>query len=334
MGLDLRDLDLDDEAVCREFHGVTHRATTEDGRPWNRAWSYDEMRHDLRDPGERERCVPVAAWLDGRLVGAGVLWLFLTDNTDTGWAEVFVDPAHRRRGVGGALLEDLVERARADGRTRVAAESSYRFEERETSGTLRFARAHGFRVANTEIHRVLRLPVAEELLEEIAAEARAHQGPYAVRSVVGAVAEELQESFCALSNLLAVEAPSGEFGWEPESLTPATYRDELGRFAATGRTRFTTVATLAGEVVALTDIVHSAGELRGEQWFTIVSPEHRGHRLGSAVKVANLRQFAAAHPEVTEIHTANAETNANMVGINDRLGFVPVAVAPGFLREL
>ena len=52
------------------------------------------------------------------------------------------------------------------------------------------------------------------------------------------------------------------------------------------------------------------------------------------MKVAYLRQVVAAHPEITEVHTANAETNAKMVDINDRLGFVPIALCPGFLRDL
>jgi hypothetical protein len=34
------------------------------------------------------------------------------------------------------------------------------------------------------------------------------------------------------------------------------------------------------------------------------------------------------------VHTQNAETNAWMVSINERLGFEPVAVCPEFLREL
>jgi len=94
------------------------------------------------------------------------------------------------------------------------------------------------------------------------------------------------------------------------------------------------VAVRDGVVVALSDLVVTAGEDRAQQWYTIVDRAHRGHRLGAAVKVANLRQVLAAHPELKEIHTTNAETNATMVGINDRLGFVPIAICPGFRRDL
>jgi hypothetical protein len=89
-----------------------------------------------------------------------------------------------------------------------------------------------------------------------------------------------------------------------------------------------------GKVVAFTDIIVTKDETRAAQWYTIVDRDFRGHRLGAAVKVANLRQVLAAHPELTEVHTSNAETNANMVGINDRLGYQPVALCPGFLRDL
>jgi hypothetical protein len=70
------------------------------------------------------------------------------------------------------------------------------------------------------------------------------------------------------------------------------------------------------------------------QWGTLVGRDHRGHRLGAAVKVANLRALQRARPDVTVIQTENAETNAFMVSINERLGFQVVAVSPSFARAL
>jgi RimJ/RimL family protein N-acetyltransferase len=87
-------------------------------------------------------------------------------------------------------------------------------------------------------------------------------------------------------------------------------------------------------VVALTDLMVTKGEERASQWSTIVDRDFRGHRLGAAVKAANLRQVLAAHPELTAVQTTNAETNANMIDINERLGFKPIALCPGFLRDL
>ena len=56
------------------------------------------------------------------------------------------------------------------------------------------------------------------------------------------------------------------------------------------------------------------------QWGTFVHREHRGRRLGLAVKAANLRAVQAAHPEMRRVVTQNAETNDWMVAINERDG--------------
>lgn len=334
MSIDLRELDLADEQQLRDFHEVSRRAEREDGRDWTRAWTYDEMVSTLREPDETERMEASAAYLDGRLVGAGVLYFFLLDNTQKTWLEVYVDPAARRRGVGSALVEWGVEQTRADGRTQVASETTYAFDLRESAPAFRFARKHGFRVANTEICRRLAIPLPDGLLDEIEAEAAAHSEGFKLESFVGRVPEELIESYCALTNKLAVEAPGGEYDWEEESVTPDIFRETERKMAGIGRLRWTTVAVHEGRVVALTDLLVTKGELRASQWSTIVDRDFRGHRLGAAVKAANLRQVLAAHPELTAVYTTNAETNANMVDINDRLGFEPIALCPGFLRDL
>ena len=69
------------------------------------------------------------------------------------------------------------------------------------------------------------------------------------------------------------------------------------------------------------------------QWATFVHRDHRGHRLGAAVKVANLRALQRERPDVVQIDTENAETNQHMVSINERLGFEIVAVSPSFVRR-
>lgn len=334
MALEIRLLDVAEDALLRDYHAVTVRAETLDGRDWTRPWTFDEMLVAFRDPDQTERCEAYAAVDGDRVVGAAVQWFFLLDNTNKTWLEVYVDPAERRRGIGGALVEYAVERARCDGRTQVTGESTCHFAEREDGPLLRFAAAHEFRNANMAVCRRLLLPVAAELLDQIAAEAAAHQGDYVVESFVHGLPEALVPSYCQLLNQLAVEAPMGEFDWEAESVTPEILAEHLRKMAGVNRVRYTSVAHLDGQVVALSDIIVTKGEARADQWATIVDRAHRGHRLGAAVKVANLRNLAAHEPGVTEVHTENAETNAHMVGINERLGFVPVAVSPGLLRDL
>ena len=63
---------------------------------------------------------------------------------------------------------------------------------------------------------------------------------------------------------------------------------------------------------------------RAYQWGTLVRPDHRGHRLGLAVKVANVRLLQETQPQITTVVTFNADVNAPMVAVNERLGFRPV----------
>ena len=48
---------------------------------------------------------------------------------------------------------------------------------------------------------------------------------------------------------------------------------------------------------------------------------HRGHRLGTLAKVANMRQLAAVHPGVRHLHSWTADGNDAMLATNARFGF-------------
>jgi len=104
-----------------------------------------------------------------------------------------------------------------------------------------------------------------------------------------------------------------------------------------GRRRISTLAiTEAGEVAAYNDLVIPPGDLPNVwQWGTLVVAEHRGHRLGLAVKARGLQELQRrVGPERTRVVTGNAEQNAHMIAINERLGFRPVEVAPAFLLRI
>ena len=70
------------------------------------------------------------------------------------------------------------------------------------------------------------------------------------------------------------------------------------------------------------------------QYATLVLREHRGHRLGMLLKVANLvhlERVSPGHPSVT---TFNAEENRHMLAVNEALGFRPILVEGAFERPL
>lgn len=69
------------------------------------------------------------------------------------------------------------------------------------------------------------------------------------------------------------------------------------------------------------------------QWATLVLREHRGHRLGLAVKLANLDYLATCVPEVRVVTTGNARENGQMIALNDMLGFEVVADGTFWQKE-
>jgi GNAT superfamily N-acetyltransferase len=322
--VDIRRVDLFDDGACAAAYAVVEASNRHD-RPWDDHDGYDatviEWRYD--DPAE-----PMEMWAayDGGECAAILnVWFPQDDNTDKLWAELAVHPAHRRRGLGTAVVRRLESRAREQGRHELLLDS---FVPPETTGEHpheRFAAATGFVLESTDKVRFLDLPVRETLLEDMANTARPRWADaYTIETYVDGLPRELVAGYCRVSNLLAVDAPSGAVEYEEETLTPQRYHAYLDLERQQQRIRLATVAlTKAGrDVVAYTDLVLPAGApTKVWQWGTLVDGAHRGHRLGTAIKVENLRRLQRDYPERTVVGTGNDETNSYMVDINVRLGF-------------
>ena len=54
---------------------------------------------------------------------------------------------------------------------------------------------------------------------------------------------------------------------------------------------------------------------------TVVLDEHRGHRLGLAVKLANLRTLAEELPDITAVRGPGRPSTTHMLAINREPGF-------------
>jgi GNAT superfamily N-acetyltransferase len=332
--MEIRALDVADDAAVRRFHQILWRAEKEDGRPWNPMWTHDEFAAMVRKPTSERRMVSLAAYDDGEMVGTGFMMLSDLDNLDTAWTFVAVEPERRGRGIGQVVLDGLVAAAGPEGRTQLLGGAGVPFEERDSSPIVAWALAHGFTVANTEIQRDLELPVADDLLDEIEREVREKSEGYDIRTYVGPLPDDVLASYADLSNLFMLEAPMGDVEVEAGRSTPESLREQDEAIVAMGRTRYSALAFKDDVVVAHSDLATATGDEEAHQWGTLVHPDHRGHRLGAAVKVANLRNLMERDPATKRVVTTNAETNAWMVAINERLGFQPVAVVPTFKRRL
>ena len=323
-------VDVHDDAQCAAVYAVVMASRTY-LRPWDDSDGYEPTVDEWRYEDPSERTEKWAVEDDGQVVGVATLFLSMDDNTDKIWAEVDVHPDHRGRGAGTALAQVLERRARELGRPEVLVEVYLPPDATGEHPYERFAAAQGYTAESTDNVRILDLPVADDVLGRLEASARERWGEaYRLETYTDGLPAELVVGYCRVSNLLNVDAPTGAVDFEAETLTPERYRGYLDLERRQGRRRLTTVAIeeATGEVVAYTDLVLPSGApTKAWQWGTLVDRAHRGHRLGMAVKVANLRALQQANPERTTVSTGNDATNSYMVGINVELGFHVAEVA-------
>lgn len=276
------------------------------------------------DPGEDS--LVIGSFETDALVAMVSVWLPLDANLDTVWAQIDVHPDHRRRGHGRALVAATADLARQRGRNRIVVETITPAGAGSDHPHHAFAAALGFRPGLPAVIRRLELPVDSGRLDSLAAEAAgAAAGRYGVQAVE-VVPESLIQSLCECMNRVGSEAPTGDIIWEEERLDAARYQARVGHERAIGQRRLTGLAVdrLSGQVVAYTELTLSADpNPHVQQGGTLVRAEHRGHRLGLAVKVANLRLLAQVAASRRAIFTGNAAVNEHMVAINEALGFVP-----------
>ena len=323
--MDFIDLGADDDRLA-DWHRINATASHH-GRTHASPMAFEEVRAALAHPIRRTREDYVLGFADGVPVAAGHLVLPLLDNLGYAGVEVLVDPDRQRQGHGSAMLAELERRAMAAARTVIDTEFEYPLGYAADGDwpAIRFAEAHGYRLVQEEIQRTLEMPVSEHDLDRLEAVAREAHGGYRIETWVGhEQPEAMGHAVAALEATLVVEAPSGDrTDLEPEAVDPEADRESQAQMAAQRRTRVRSVAVAPdGDVVAYSDLVvpeHDPG--RSFQWGTLVRPDHRGHRLGLATKVATLRSVQRHFPDVRSATTWNAASNDHMIAINEQLGY-------------
>jgi GNAT superfamily N-acetyltransferase len=290
-------------------------------------WSREESRSELQQQSHTVHRHAFLARVDGAVVGAGRLALPAKDNTHVAVVGAHVLPDHRRQGIGSQILAHLEDAARSAGRTVLQGSTSWPYASGpEGGGTpgIEFARTRGFTLALGDVQSRLALPVPESLLAELDAEVAGAAGGYTVHSWSGEVPEDFVFGFAILDAAVDTEAPTGELDVEPARPDVAGIRENEELLRRQNRTSFGSVAVTAdGQVAAYTQLVVSGDDGNAYQWGTLVRREDRGHRLGMAVKLANLRTLQREVPQAPAIYTYNADANAQMLAINTRLGFTP-----------
>ena len=284
------------------------------------SWQSFSSRPDWPYPGSDES---MRVFYEG---SAAVAWcgLYLqqNDNLDVAQMEIDVHPDHRGRGIAQEVLATLTPELRAQGRTRFLFECAM-------GGTgERFLRAAGARcvIADTE-RRLVVSDIDAAHHDAMLEQARRASTDYDLVTWVGATPEDLLEDAAVLHARMSTDPPLDDLSWEPEAYDAAKVvaRDRMMAahgmrvYAAAVRHRQTGTAVGITTLVVFSDV-----PAHGDQWETIVLPEHRGHRLGALLKVSNLRQAVQHEPDLEAVHTWNADSNAPMLAVNVAMGFTPL----------
>lgn len=286
----------------------------------------EELRVDASDP-TRERVQVLA--LDGETAcGALDLTLPVRDNQHLGLVEVAVHPAHRRRGIGTALLGSAEAAAHEQGRTTLIAETMWLgADHRFGDGGGAFARRFGYAPAQTMLRSDL--SVADQTPDPPPPAAPVG---YAVETHTATPPAADRADRAWLARRMSTDAPLGDLALEEEEWDEERVAALDARIEAMGRARTSAFARHldSGRLVAFTEIqVPSKGPTLAYQQDTLVLREHRGHGLGLAVKLANVALLRTAYPSVRTVRTWNAIENAHMLAVNVAMGFRP----SGFVRE-
>lgn len=322
--VDIRHIDLQDEVLTRRFWEVG-KAADEVGRPWSPYWSWPAARAAFTTESIARRRVLLAAFDGDDMVGVSEMSLPMLDNPHLAYVEIFVHPGYERQGVGTALTEASASAAGRHGRSILSIEVPTPMNGEESAG-LRLARRLGFSTGVVNDMKVVDLPATAHLWQSLLDDTDAAARGYRLRGWTDVCPEDLVPGYCRLLESFNTEAPTGELALDEERWDEARVREKEARFRSSGRHEFGTAALGPdGSVVGVTEVmVSDHAPDRGFQGATLVVRGHRGHRLGLRMKARNHQAVLRAFPGCATLLTGNADVNAHMNAVNDRLGYRPV----------
>ena len=287
------------------------------------AGSLEEVLHQLRGKQRSARYAHFVAVDDGTDVAYGTVRLPLRDNHSNASVSLSVLPARRNQGIGTAFATQILAFVRSEGRTSAVWTVGSPLSA-ESSGAA-FSRELGAKNVLSRLRRELDLTTVDESeLENLAkVQINDRDSGYEIVTWVDRAPNHLVEGVARLVGRMSTDTPHGDLTWEEEVWDTSRWREKEDDAFHSGRGRIVAGAVdRNGGLVAFSDIgVWKHEPSVAEQWNTIVGPDHRGHRLGLAVKIANLRHLRREVPDALRLETWNANENSRMIEINELLGF-------------
>jgi mycothiol synthase len=244
------------------------------------------MRKDLA--ANPDRSVYVAK-LDGEVVGSGLV--SLSDLGDRYSLKVRVLPGARRRGIGTALLRELVTHATGD---KIATHL-------EEEGSRPFAERFGFRETDRQVEQVKRL--------------RDEPAPSPPPDGIEVVTVAERPALLREAYALASEGYSDMALERPASISLDTWLRENEAILAAG----SFVALERGEIVGYSGLVQHDNPGVAEDGLTVVRRDRR--RRGLAMTLKRMELAWAAENGFREVVTWTQRGNESMRKLNELLGY-------------
>ena len=280
--------------------------------------------------------------LKGAVVARGVYEERIGAATDAAWLQIQVVPEARGHGVGTALADHLHAVATASSKRhaicyivspdspgdRLPAPTGFGSVPRNNP-EVRFLRAQGYTLEQVERASTLALPVEPTQLAADLAAAIVRSGPdFRLHTWHGPTPPRWRDGIAMLLTRMSTDAPSAgldepEDPWSVERLVLEEERHASSpRTALVAAVEHVPSGTLAG--FTSLDVPRETHRSVGQE-DTIVLTEHRGHRLGMLLKLANIEHLERVRPGHPAITTFNAEENRHMLSVNEAVGFVATA---------
>jgi GNAT superfamily N-acetyltransferase len=239
------------------------------------------------------------------------------------WADAYVRPDQRRKGVGSLWLGVLARQMDEHGCTVVGFSADH--EEGHA-----FLTWLGAKPKLTDIESRLELARVDwAKVERWVQEGQQRSPQTRLEMYDGPLPEEMWADFAAQRTALLNTMPFEDLDLGDIVVTPERIREWNEQFALVGMVFHTALTReAAGTISGMTDVEWAPfSRTHIQQQFTGVLPSARGRGIGKWLKAAMLLHIRALYPDAQWVATGNARSNAPMLKINRDLGFEPYRTA-------